>query len=124
MPVSVPLVELVSIAGARDIWPEQFAALVATCEDAPHERATFGIVADWVDQEAGEPEYARAWRWLMKRPEVEVQHYRPGTWEQSWRFRGLPTPVAGRAERGDVKTLAGAVAHLSRSIAAARSELE
>lgn len=123
MPVSVSLAELVSVHNSRDLWPAEFSALVAKCEADPADRIAFGVVADWVD-ECGEPEYAAAWRWLMKRPEVEIRHYRPGTWESEWQAVGMPTALAGRLSYGDVKTLAGKVAHMGRCMADLRKELE
>ena len=122
--VPVNLIDLVAVPNTRHLWPEQFAGLVATCEEASHERTAFGVVADWVEQEAGEPQYAAAWRWLMRRPEVAVEHYRPGTWESSWRFEGLPEPVAGIYAEGDAKTLAGRVAVLAEQLRRLRAHLE
>lgn len=72
MPVLVPLDKLMLMDDGRDLWPDDFAALVAACEANPEDRTSFGILADWLDDH-DEPDFARAWRWLHKRPDVLIK---------------------------------------------------
>jgi hypothetical protein len=71
MPVSVPLVKLVALPDSRPLWPAEFESLVAKLEEKPNDRAHWGVIADWC-QENDEPELADAFRWVSKQTKVRV----------------------------------------------------
>lgn len=132
--VEVSLLELVSIPNTRPVWPSEFAAMVATCEESPNDRTTFGVLADWCD-EHNEPELGRAWRWLSKRPplvddrgehvggvRVEYKSTSYGGWE--WMLKGLPGSVTIFKDYRDSSTLAGRVAGLARRLIELDAEIQ
>lgn len=88
MSVTVSLLKLVATRGTRALWPEQFAGLVGQLEDEPKNRAQWGVVADWLDENE-EPGLADGFRWVSKRPEVQASRDRFGAWS----FRALPRPL-------------------------------
>ena len=71
--VGVSLYQLVQLEDSRALWPEEFEARVAEMEANPGERTPFLVVADWLEEgDRGETELARAFRYLGKRPEIEI----------------------------------------------------
>ena len=72
MPVTVKLLDLVALPDSRPLWPAEFHALIAKLEDNPEERAQWGVIADWLD-ENDEPELAAAFRWLSNRNIYRVE---------------------------------------------------
>ena len=72
--VSVSLYQLVQMEGSRALWPEYFQTMVTEMEANPGERTPFLTVADWLEEgDRGETELARAFRYLGKRPEIEIR---------------------------------------------------
>lgn len=71
MPVTVSLFHFVQVPNSRPLWPAEFRAMVEACEKDVTDRLPFGVVADWCD-ENGEAELGEAFRWLHKRPAVQV----------------------------------------------------
>lgn len=69
--VEVSLYELVKVKTSRPAWPDEFRRLVEACEADVTDRLPFGVLADWCD-EHGEAELGSAFRWLHKRPEIEI----------------------------------------------------
>jgi hypothetical protein len=117
--VSVSLLKLVSLPGTREAWPDDFAGKVAVLDEAPGEKAAYGVIADWCD-ENGEPELGRAFRWVMRRETVSVENARPSHQKPPyWTLRGTSAAVANlipqSAHRG---TIPGLMADLAAALAA------
>lgn len=88
--IEVPLSELVAIKGTRHLWPQEFGQLVARLEGKPEDRTLMGAIADWIDEKAREPNYAKAWRWLARRGDVQLLlHSRPYI-DSQWGLEDLP----------------------------------
>lgn len=100
MSVPVSLLRLVCVPNTRHLWPEEFAALVATCEADPDDRTAFGVAADWCD-ENDEPHLGEAFRWMFKRPDVMLHRSTEYYSKDSWEFRLLPTGLAGDVPTAD-----------------------
>lgn len=112
MSVTVSLEQLVSIRSTRPLWPDDFNSLVLAIEENLNDKTPWGVIADWC-QEHGEEGLAEAFRWVHKRPAVEIsrENYTPFLWD----FVGLPTPVAAVNiyDDFDRTTIPGAVAKLA-----------
>jgi hypothetical protein len=132
--VEVSLLKLVGIVGTIELWPSQFAAMVAKCEENPDDRTTFGVLADWCD-DRDEAEYGRAWRWLFKRPMVvdeygktsgvTVRQYTCGrTGFQLWEVFALPSSVVVQFRTNNYDNLAHLVAALANRITEMEKEIE
>lgn len=109
MGVEVKLLELVRVPGTRKLWPSDFESFIAKIEFAPADKLHWGVCADWLDEQ-DEPELADGFRWVSKRPSVEVKEV-GGAWE----FGGLPHAVgACYSVYGgfDLTTVPGLVASL------------
>lgn len=124
MPVYVSLEALVSVPNTRPLWPVDFAALIKTLEEHPDDSTPWGVTADWVDEEAREPGYAAAFRWVAKKG-VKVREdvsYRPPRWV----FDGLHSALtAGFVPRHiDETTIPGAVAKLAELLRGLRAVLD
>lgn len=73
MPVSVSLLDLVCIPNTEHLWPEVFRGMNKQTEENPDDRVTFGVIADWLEEEPQkETELAKAYRWMHKRPEIPI----------------------------------------------------
>lgn len=127
MPITVTLLEMAKYPASKPLWPGEFVALCAAAEkklaeksgpDEQPDRSVFGPIADWLD-EHDEPEYARGWRYLAKRPDTGIRKESYG-WYIADHLPYRPDLEAS----GDTSTLAGAVAGLALKIATIRSELE
>lgn len=124
MPVTVSLLDVVSVERTRPIWPEQFAALVAALEARPDDRDQMRVIADWL-QENGEPALEGAFRYVAKRPEVTLRDASTSEHYRYWVLDDVPYGVASqKVEREDSGTAAGAFARLALQLAAARRDLE
>ena len=123
MPVLVPLIDLVSVAGTRPLWPAAFVAFVTDVEAG--DRNAAGAAADWLE-DVDEPDLAVGFRYLFTHPDVKL-HCSRVCGDQFWEFKNLPAvlyhtmPPAGTP--WDRSTAAGAVAYLARKIKQAREDL-
>lgn len=109
MGVEVKLLELVRVPGTRQLWPADFESFITKIEFTPDDKLHWGVCADWLGEQ-DEPELADGFRWVSKRPSVEVKEV-GGAWE----FGDLPHAVrACYSIYGgfDLKTVPGLVASL------------
>lgn len=115
--VSVSLLRLVAIADTRPVWPPDFEGKIAKLDDEPNERAQWGIIADWCDENE-EPQLARAFRWMSKRKLVDVRNTRPpGLKPLYWMLEGIPPALASIfPQNADRSTLAGLMADLAAAL--------
>lgn len=123
--VSVSLRRLVCVERSRDLWPSEFSDLVAKCEENPADRTPFGVTADWCD-ENGELELAEAFRWMFKRPDVEIAKGDDVYQRDKWSFRLLPNSLAGDVPNPhfiDRTTIAGMMADLAYRLQKLREDL-
>lgn len=124
MPVTVPLLDVIAKGCPQEWWPEDFRAIAKTLEANPNDRTPWGIIADWCS-EHGEPDLARGFRYVAKRPDVlaEKHEYSGGHW---WRLNGLPHTVeyAKVVDDADTNTIVGVAAGLAIKLKALLAELE
>lgn len=119
--VEVKLLELVRVPGTRQLWPADFESFITKIESAPDDKLHWGVCADWLDEQ-DEPELADGFRWVSKRPSVEVKEV-GGAWE----FGGLPHAVrACYSVYGgfDLKTVPGLVASLVFALKKVREDAQ
>lgn len=114
---SVSLLKLVSLPGTREAWPDDFAGKVAVLDEAPDQRAAYGVIADWLD-ENGEAELGRAFRFVLNRTLVEVRNSRlPHTGPPHWTLDGLPRALATvMPQKADRATIPGLMADLAAAL--------
>lgn len=121
VPVTIPLIELVRIAGTRNLWPADFEGKIVVLEDNYSEKTAWGVIADYLD-EIEEPVLADAFRWVFKRPSVFIKN----NGNFGWRFDGLPVSVSTywTTYGYDTRTIPGAVACLANALSKLRDDAE
>ncbi len=124
MAVTVSLYELVLVKDSQRAWPAEFRSLVEACEKDLADRLPFGVVADWCDEQK-EPELGEAFRWLHKRPAVEIERITETTGREVvvW-YRLKNPPDSLRYVTGDSGYgLLGVVVSLAERLAEIREAL-
>ena len=120
MPVNISLLHMVSLPGTRDLWPDDFRALVEPLEEDPSDRNRWGVLADWLSEQ-DEIQMADTCRWIFRHPEVVIK-------EVNGHWHGYHLPVAVDAHwsyiKSDNSTLPGLVSALCYALEAARKEVE
>jgi hypothetical protein len=123
VPVSISLLELVSVDGTRPLWPTDFAALVTEIEADPTNKDRWFVLAGWLE-EFGEPELSGAIMYAHKRDEIELKCSGDGNYRY-WTLNGVKYGLSAfPVDRADHHTAAGPFAELAKQIAAARKDLE
>lgn len=115
--VGVSLLKLVSLPGTAPVWPEDFAGKVELIHETPAEKSAYLVIADWCD-ENGEPELARAFRWIGGRHLVEVRNsQRPKVENPYWTLDNLPAALAAVfPQKADRRTIPGLMADLATAL--------
>ena len=114
--VSVSLYQLVQLEDSRALWPEDFQTMVTEMEANPGERTPFLAVADWLEEgDRGETELARAFRYLGKRPEIEIRKVNYYSNKFFWEAK-LPEPLRSYESTTDCGTLAHYVARVAEKL--------
>lgn len=126
MPVTIKLFDLVQIKDTQPLWPAEFQSLIKALEDDRSNSTLWGAVADWCD-ENDEPELAFGFRYIHKRPKVQI-NLDSECWDDRWMFRRvgseLPNSIHKLVEGIMTQTLAGLIAILVQRINEVRKELE
>lgn len=84
MPVTVSLLELVSIPGTKPAWPSEFRGFVETIESAPDERTNYLVLADWL-RDHGEEWLEKACRYFAKNETFRME-------KRNWGWELLDAP--------------------------------
>ena len=114
--VGVSLYQLVQMEGSRALWPKEFEARVAEMEANPGERTPFLVVADWLEEgDRGETELSRAFRYLGKRPEIEIGRVNFYADKFYWEAK-LPAPIDFYGPNWECLTLAHYVAKVAEKL--------
>lgn len=127
MPVTVSLLELVSVPGTRPVWPAPLRAFEDKLAADPTDSATWGAAADWCQEDyVNEPALAEAFRWFHKRPEVVLAQRKESWCAGRWEFQRATLPEAVRGAvnyTANADTVTGLVAVLAGAFAKIRSEI-
>ena len=124
MPVTISILDLLEYPKTEALLPTEFTAFLPACEEAAldvsEERnwTSFGAAADWLD-EHDEPDLARAFRYIFRRPKIRFEKHSYG-----WSIVGANLPYRPGSETGHDDTLVATVAQLARHVKALRAELE
>jgi hypothetical protein len=118
--IEVKLGHLCSVVLAKDAWPEEFAQLVDAIERDASDKTLCRAMSDWC-RERNEELLADGFAYIASKTNL-----RPYFERYTWRFEGLPAPLAAipYPDGVDRSTLPGAVVALAVMLRKARSELE
>lgn len=125
MSVAVSLERLVAVPNSFPLWPEEFAALVAKLGDDPNDKAQWGVVADWCD-ENDETALGDAFRYVSNRPDIRARNVNTTVkGVKLWQFDDLPPSVnVIPYPNGDRGTIAGLASALAKMLQAAREAVK
>lgn len=123
VPISVSLMKIAGQASCESLIPDDLRTILQAVADTPSERAGYGILAEWMNDN-GEPDLAAACMMCFKRDEVKLVKLRGN--QVLWEFSSLPPAINSHYSAysiGDSRTLLSAFACLAEAIAKTKQDL-
>jgi hypothetical protein len=121
MPVTIPLMDVLTVPGSAPLWPVDLRAQLDRLEETPDDRTAWAVLGDFFEDRLDEPEMARACRYVARKAQIKVVK-EPYGW---WRISGAPYSLSGpKAPDFDRHCLAGVLAEFAWLLDAAIRDLQ